>query len=224
MLATPKRGLETARDKEKGNRVKNIDEILSGIEGLTDEAKKAIADGVTENYRTIAEVNQKAEKIKQLEESAKEAQAAIEAAKAAGDGNAEALEAANARIAEFEAAEKARNDAAADKKARGEFGEEFAKALGDKKFANSVVEKAVTETAYQLRKNNADMSIEDIIKQAAPDEEGVWANPQRDPHKMPAGTTQGGGVSEITSLEQVKGMTPEEINANWDKIKPLLAN
>ena len=44
----------------------NIEDILttSGAE-LTDEQRSAILDGVKANYRTIAEVEQKAEKIKQ---------------------------------------------------------------------------------------------------------------------------------------------------------------
>ena len=203
--------------------MENIEEILGKVEGLTDEAKKTILDGVKENYRTIAEINQKADKIATLEKANGELSESVKKLEADGGANADEIKALQEKVAAYE--KQAADEAAdkADKEARAKFGEEFAKSLGEKKFANSVVQKAVTEAAYQLRKNNADMGIDEIIKQAAPDEEGVWANPQRDPKKMPQGNQQAGGISSINTIEDVKNMTPEEINKNWDAVKKLLA-
>ena len=85
------------------------------------------------------------------------------------------------------------------------------------------VKEAVTEKAYTLRKANADMPIADILKLAAPDEAGIWANPQTDPHKMPGADGAASGVSPITSLDQLKTMSPDDINKNWADVQKLLA-
>ena len=144
----------------------------------------------------------------------------LEAKKAAESADVDGLK---AKIAEYEEAAKKRTEADEEAKKRAAFDEEFVKALGKKSFANSVVKEAVTEKAYTLRKANADMPIADILKLAAPDEAGIWANPQTDPHKMPGADGAAGGVSPITSLDQLKTMSPDDINKNWADVQKLLA-
>ena len=58
---------------------------------------------------------------------------------------------------------------------------------------------------------------------AAPDEAGIWANPQTDPHKMPGADGAAAGVSPINSLDQLKTMSPDDINKNWADVQKLLA-
>ena len=203
--------------------MKDIKTILQEQAGdLGEDVRSAIEKAVMENYRTVNEVNSKADKIAQLEAANKEAAETIAAMKSAGEGDAEALKAAQAKIAEFEKAEEQRKTNEADKQARADFADEFEKALGGKKFSNSIVGGAVTEAAYKMRSANPDMPIADIIKATAPDEPGIWENPQRSPHKMPE-STKGSGLQEVTSLEQIKTMTPNEINKNWDAVSKLLA-
>lgn len=200
--------------------LQNIEEILkaNGIEG---DAATAIAKAVGENYKTVAEVEQKAKKLAETQAALETANKALdEAKKAAESADVDGLK---AKIAEYEEAAKKRTEADEEAKKRAAFDEEFVKALGKKSFANSVVKDAVTEKAYTLRKANADMPIADILKLAAPDEAGIWANPQTDPHKMPGADGAAGGVSPITSLDQLKTMSPDDINKNWADVQKLLA-
>lgn len=201
--------------------MKDIRTILSeaGIEG--DQAE-AIGKAVLENYRTIAEVEQKAAKAQSLaEENAKLAEE-LSKVKELDGSNAEELEQAKARIAEFEAESQARKQAEDEKARKLAFDEEFAKGTEGREFAGSIVRDAVAAKTRALREANPDMSFDDALKQAVGDGRGVWANPQRDPRKMPQ-AQQGGGVGEVQTLEQVKGMSSEEINKNWEAISALLA-
>ena len=200
--------------------LQNIEEILkaNNIEG---DAATAIAKAVGENYKTVAEVEQKAKKLTETQAALDNANKALdEAKKAAESADVDGLK---AKIAEYEEAAKKRTEADEEAKKRAAFDEEFGKALGKKAFANSVVKEAVTEKAYTLRKANADMPIADILKIAAPDEAGIWANPQTDPHKMPGADGAAAGVSPITSLDQLKTMSPDDINKNWADVQKLLA-
>lgn len=200
--------------------LQNIEEILkaNNIEG---DAATAIAKAVGENYKTVAEVEQKAKKLTETQAALETANKALdEAKKAAESADVDGLK---AKIAEYEEAAKKRTEADEEAKKRAAFDEEFGKALGKKAFANSVVKEAVTEKAYTLRKANDDMPIADILKLAAPDEAGIWANPQADPHKMPGADGAAAGVSPITSLDQLKTMSPDDINKNWADVQKLLA-
>lgn len=200
--------------------LQNIEEILkaNGIEG---DPAKAIVKAVGENYKTVAEVEQKAKKLTETQAALDTANKALdEAKKAAESADVDGLK---AKIAEYEEAAKKRTEADEEAKKRAAFDDEFGKALGKKAFANSVVKEAVTEKAYTLRKANADMPIADILKIAAPDEAGIWANPQTDPHKMPGADGAAAGVSPITSLDQLKTMSPDDINKNWADVQKLLA-
>lgn len=202
--------------------MEDIKAILAKHEGIDAETAQAIESAVLENYRTKAETDQKAERIKALEAQNAELSDAVKKAQADGEGSAEAMQALQAKVKEFEEAENARKAKADDDAARAKFADEFAAELGERKFANSVVEDAVTEAAYQLRKANPDMSAKDILAQAAPDEAGIWENPQQPPHPMQTGS--GSDLSTVTSLEQVKNMSADEINKNWDAISKLLAS
>jgi ABC-type glutathione transport system ATPase component len=61
-------------------------------------------------------------------------------------------------------------------------------ALGGKSFANSMTRSAVLDRAWQRHQSNPDERAADTLAAVVGDEPGVWANPQSDPHKMPAGS------------------------------------
>lgn len=201
--------------------MQTIDEILAsaGIEG---DAAEAVKKGVQENYRTIAEVQEKAAKIQQLKDEAQKAADEFAKLKELDGTNAEEFEKAKARIAELEASvnERAKQDEESAKAKQ--FAEKFAEATKGKEFAGDLVRDAVASKARALTDANPDMTIEDAIDRVVGDGRGVWANPQRDPHKMPQ-SQQGGGVPAVTSLEQVKSMSADDINKNWEAIQSLLA-
>lgn len=199
--------------------MKNIEDILkdAGVEG---EQAQSIAKAVGENYRTIAEVEQKTKKLADTQAALDNANKALEEAQKAAE--AADVDGLKAKLAEYEQAAQKRAEEDAENQSRAKFDEEFANGLNGRKFANSVVKDAVTAKAYQLRKGNADMPIEDIIKLAAPDETGIWENPQQAPHKMPAGDSAAQSMPSITSLDQLKEMSPDDINKHWGEVQKLL--
>lgn len=202
--------------------MENIETILAGIEGLTEEQAAAIKKGVGDNYRTIAEVQGKGAKLEAATKQIEELQAELAKAKELDGSNAEQMEAFRAKIEELEKAaadRKASEDAAAKRDA---FAKEFGEATKDKAFANDLTKQAVFDKAFELRGSNPDMAFDAVLSQVTDGMEGIWANPQRDPHKQPAGAQ--GGTSPITSKDQLKGMSAAEINANWDTVKELLKN
>lgn len=200
--------------------MRDIDAILEDA-GITGEQAEKVKAGVLEGYRTIAEVQQKAEKVKALTEE--NAQLADELAKVKElDGsNAEQVAQLKESIAQLQAKADERK-AADEEKAKAEtFAQGFEEATKGKAFAGDLVREAVMGKARKLSDANPDLSIADAIDRVVGDGQGVWANPQRDPHKMPT-DQQGGGVPEVTSLDQVKTMTPDDINRNWGAISALL--
>lgn len=201
--------------------MQDIDSILEAA-GITGDAAEAVRNGVAENYRTIAEVQEKAAKIQQLKEAAQQTADELSKLKELDGTNAEAVEAAKARIAELEAAAKEREAKDAEAAKAEQFEADFSKATEGKQFAGPLVREAVASKARALVDANPDMTVEDAIERAVGDGEGVWRNAQRDPHKMPAGV--GGGVPTVNSLEELKSMSADDINENWDAIKALLGS
>lgn len=199
--------------------MQNIEEILAAA-GIDGEVAAGIAKSVGENYRTIAEVEQKAKKVDSLAAKLKETEDALTAAKEAAAS--EDVEGLKKKLAEYEEAAKAKAAKEAEDAKRAAFSDTFEKALGERKFANKLVADTVKEKAYQTASANPDMKIGDIVDGIVGDGAGIWENPQQAPHKMPQGGSQGGHGGAITSLDQVKGMSADEINRNWDSIKQLL--
>lgn len=203
-----------------GGTLENIESILNGIEGLTDEQAKAISEGVKANYRTVAEVEGKTAKLKEAQGKLEAMEQELSKAKELEGGNAEQLEAFKARIAELEeASEEAKAKSAAEAK-RSAFKAEFAKVTEGKQFANSLTENAVFERMFTLSEGNPDMSAGEALAKATEGMEGLWANAQRDPKKQLAGAV--GGTPILTSVDQLKTMSADDINANWDTVKKLL--
>lgn len=205
--------------------MENIMQILTGLEIEVPEGKRdALNKAVAENYKTVAEVNAKAEKIAALEKSLDEANAAIEAAKGADATNADEIAKMQERIKAYEDAEAARAAEAAEAEKRGAFDADFEKALDGRKFASELTRAAVADKVYGIAANNPDMQVSEIIKSVIGDDD-VFANPQQDVKKMPntgIGSTGSNGV--IQSLDQLHGMSVDEIRARMGEIDNLIKN
>lgn len=203
--------------------MQDIQDILKaqGIE-VTEEQMKAIKNGVLENYRSKAETEAKAAKVKELETQLEKANAALESASKVDPAKSEEIEALKTQIAEYEKAETERKTKEAETASRSDFKAKFDAEIGAKKFVSKVVGDAIFNAAYTTAKANPDMSIADVLKTATGDDKGIFANPQADPEKMPMGEPTAQGVQPIQSLEQVKGMSVEDVRKHMDEINKLL--
>lgn len=208
--------------------MKNIKDIIGELEIELDDAKLVeLEKAVLENYRTVAEVENKQIRISELEGQLATANEALEAAKNADVTNADEVQKMREKISAYEAADEERKAQTEEEKARQEFEERFQSAVGDKKFANDIVRGAVSDKAYAVAKANPDMDLSAILGGIVGDSDGVWMNPQQDPKKMPGSGDNGGakaGMQSIQNVEDLKGMSVDEIRAHMDEVNKVLAN
>lgn len=208
--------------------MKNIKDIIGELGIELDEAKLGdLEKAVLENYRTVAEVENKQSRISELEQQLATANEALEAAKNADVSNADEVQAMRDKIAAYEKADEERKAQTEEEKARQEFDEKFVKTVGDKQFVNDIVRGAVADKAYAIAKANPDMDVAAILGGIVGDAEGVWQNPQQTVKKMPAASGNGGsaaGTQAIQNIEDLKGMSVEEIRAHMDEVNKVLSN
>lgn len=208
--------------------MKNIKDIIGELGIELDEAKLGdLEKSVLENYRTVAEVENKQSRISELEQQLATANEALEAAKNADMGNTDEVQAMRDKIAAYEKEDEERKAQTEEEKSRKEFEEKFGKAVGDKKFVNDIVRGAVADKAYAIAKANPDMDVAAILGGIVGDAEGVWQNPQQSVKKMPAASGNGGsaaGTQTIQNIEDLKGMSIEEIRAHMDEVNKVLSN
>lgn len=166
----------------------NIEQILSEIEGITDDQRKAIISGVNENYRTKAETDSKAQRISALEKEVEEYKQSVEKLQ----GESQEIENLKQQIADFEAAdEKRKNDEIeADKAAS--FAKTFDDAVASRKdgtgtaFANDLMRESVLAKVREMCEGDTTIGVSEAIESVTKNVAGVWANPQkREPAKMP---------------------------------------
>lgn len=208
--------------------MKNIKDIIGELGIELDEAKLGdLEKAVLENYRTVAEVENKQSRISELEQQLATANEALEAAKNADVSNADEVQAMRDKIAAYEKADEERKAQTEEEKARQEFDEKFVKTVGDKQFVNDIVRGAVADKAYAIAKANPDMDVAAILGGIVGDADGVWQNPQQTVKKMPAASGNGGsaaGTQTIQNIEDLNGMSVEEIRAHMDEVNKVLSN
>lgn len=165
--------------------VKGIKQIVADMGlGLSEEQVSELDKAVREEYVTRAE---HAEKVARIEALTQQVEDLSERAKQL-DGDASKLEELRQQVAAYERAEADRKAEEAEGKARKAFEQQVDEALGGKSFANSMTRSAVLDRAWQRHQSNPDERAADTLAAVVGDEQGVWANPQSDPHKMPAGS------------------------------------
>lgn len=208
--------------------MENIKDIIGELGIELDEAKLGgLEKAVLENYRTVAEVENKQSRISELEQQLATANEALEAAKNADVSNADEVQAMRDKIAAYEKADEERKAQTEEEKARQEFDEKFGKAVGGKQFVNDIVSGAVADKVYAIAKANPDMDVAAILGGIVGDAEGVWQNPQQTVKKMPAASGNGGsaaGTQTIQNIEDLKGMSVDEIRAHMDEVNKVLSN
>ena len=208
--------------------MKNVKDIIGELGIELDGAKLGdLERAVLENYRTVAEVENKQSRIGELEQQLATANEALEAAKNADVGNADEVQAMRDKIAAYEKADEERRAKTEEEKARREFDEKFGEAVGGKQFVNDIVRGAVADRAYAIAKANPDMDVAAILGGVVGDAEGVWQNPQQTVKKMPAAGGNGGsasGTQAIQNIEDLKGMSVDEIRAHMDEVNEVLSN
>lgn len=180
--------------------MKDIKAILKEHgEALSDEQRDAIISAVGENYRTIEEVEKKAERIKTLEE---QNQALTEqVGKLEGDG--EELENLREKVKAFQQAEETRKAEQDEQQKRDSFRVLFDKAVGENEFTNDLIKETIFEKAYNECKDNAAINASDALKKFTQDKDGIFKNPQQDPAKMPT-------AEQVSSKNVDKGKTAAE--------------
>lgn len=207
--------------------MKDIKAILETVE-LTDEQKQSIISEVNENYRTIDEVEKKASKIEELttqNAALTEQVDTLNASVESLEGTSKELETLKAQVQEFNAAEERRKNEQAEAEKRTAFEQRFDAALGDRKFTNAFTRDAILNQAFEHCAANAGASAEDAIKALTDGKDGIWENPQNSVNNMPAATDDGDGTTgtPIKTLDDVKKLTPEQINENWETVSKLLS-
>lgn len=168
--------------------MRNIEQILAEVEGLTDEQKSEITKGVTENYRSIEEVTKKTDRITELEGKVTEYEESI--GKLEGDN--QELEALKAKVTEYEEAETKRKAEAEEAEKLATFTKQFDDAVKNRdvgnQFANDMMRDSVLTKVRALCAQDEAKGISEAIEEVTKDVPGIWKNPQQPAHKMPNGT------------------------------------
>lgn len=165
---------------------------------LPEETRKAIASAVIKNYRTIAEVTKKDERIKELETDKDALEKQVTELEATGNE----IDELKATVEQYKAKDEQRKAEAAKAAAREAFRTQFDSAVGDKKFANDLMRESVFDKVYSLCGETSGLGANEALEQVTKDLEGVWQNPQKDPHRMPSGDLTGYEKKSATSKKE----------------------
>lgn len=174
--------------------MKNIEQILGEVEGLTDEQKSEITKGVTENYRTVAEVKTKTDRITELEGEVSTYKESIEAL----EGDSKKLDELKAKVAEYEEAEEKRKTEAEEQAKATAFEKNFDEAIKNRSaeqgnsFVNDMMRDSVLTKVRKMCAEDESKGIAEAIDAVTKDVSGVWKNPQQPVHKMPNNTGAAG--------------------------------
>lgn len=172
--------------------MKNIQTILEELQiDLSDETRDALVKSVNENYRTIAEVQAKSEKLEkqaeQIEQLTAQANELAEQAQAL-EGSTETIENLKKQIAEYNEAEEQRTATEAENKKRADFKELFDAACDGRSFANDLIASSIFEKAYSACSSKTGANVADVLHELTDGIDGVWKNPQQAAEYMPTGT------------------------------------
>ena len=156
--------------------MKNFETILAdaGIT-VTDEQKKAISDGVKENYKPIADYNNQVEKIKSLDDKVKSTETALKAF----DGvDAEALK---KQIADLQTDLKKKDDDYASQIADRDFSEIVKDSIAKANGKNAKAIKALLDIDTLKGSKNQKEDIEKAIKELSEAEDSKMLFGEPDP-------------------------------------------
>lgn len=125
-----------------------------------------------------------------------------------------------AKLEEYQKADEARRKAEQEAAAHAALVERFNKVKGDREFSSPYAESGVMDAFRQAIADPANTGKGDaelfdtLTKDAA-----VWKNPQQVKVTIPGAENHGGTTY---TREQIRAMTPEQINANWADVSASL--
>lgn len=198
-----------------------------GLE-IPEDNKAEFEKKVAENYKTTAEVDKK---VKKLESERDDFKAKYEDADTALKGfegiDKEEIE---KQLKEYkERAEKAETEYK-DKLYQRDFEDALNTAMGEYKFTSTFAQKAIMEEVKNaglklqdgkiLGLNDLISTIKEKDSSAFVDEEQATAQQNAAKFTQPLKKTQSQGA--VFTVDQIKSMTPAEINANWESIQNTL--
>ena len=205
-----------------------------GIE-VGEERREGFRKEFFEQFKTAAEVTRNAEKAKADKERIAELEAQVDElnaniAKLDGESGASAdtIAELQKQVEAYKAADDERKAAAKAKADREAFDGIYAEALEGfakkgRTLNGGLVGEAVAEKAYKMHGENPAMGIADIIEAITKDDPSAWANPQQDPKNMPKPGAANGDKLTISTREDIKKLSTQQINDNWDTISKILS-
>ena len=190
------------------------DESLT-LEQFTERTKDMkLADLTSGEYVAKGKYDDDVKKAKEDLKTAKDTIATLEAAK----GDTEALQ---AELDKYKQADEARQKAEQEAASHAALVERFNGVKGDREFSSQFAESGLLDAFSKAISDpaNTGKGDKDLFDALTKDAAGVWKNPQQETVKVPGVTTTGG--TQYTR-EQIRAMTPEQINANWADISASL--
>lgn len=179
-------------------------------------ASMKLADLSTGDYVAKGKADKDRDKIKALEAQLAERDSTIKALEQA-KGDAEAMQ---AELDKYKAAEAERAAAEEAAKTDAILTKAAESALEGKDFVNDFTRQhfvTALKTALSDPANRGKGAAE-LFAEMTKDATGIFVNPQQEPLKI----APVGGKNQHYTHEQIRAMTPDEINANFDAIKASL--
>ena len=194
-------------------------EIFKGesltLEQFTERtANMKLADLSTGEYVAKGKYEADVKKARDDLKTAKDTIATLEANK----GDTDALQ---AELDKYRQADEARQKAEQEAAAHKAMEDRFNAVLGDKQFANDLVRNGTMDAFFRALNDHANTGKGDkeLFEALTKDAAGIWKNPQQETVKI-AGVNTAPGAK--YTAEQIRAMTPEQINANWADVSASL--
>ena len=126
-----------------------------------------------------------------------------------------------AKLEEYQKADEARQKAEQEAAAHAALVERFGKVKGDREFSSKFAEAGLLDEFNKAINDHANTGKGDkeLFDALTKDAAGIWKNPQQEKVKID-GVNNTPGVK--YTREQIRAMTPEQINANWADVSASL--
>lgn len=194
-------------------------EIFKG-ESLTLEqfnertAEMKLADLSTGDYVAKGKYDADVKKARDELKTAKETISTLEANK----GDTEALQ---AELDKYKQADEARQKAEQEAAAHAALVERFGKVKGDREFSSKFAEAGLLDEFNKAINDpaNTGKGDKELFDALTKDAAGLFKNPQQEPVKI-AGVNTAPGAK--YTADQIRAMTPEQINENWADVSASL--
>lgn len=126
-----------------------------------------------------------------------------------------------AKLEEYQKADEARQKAEQEAAAHAALVDRFGKVKGDREFSSKFAEAGLLDEFNKAIKDpaNTGKGDKEIFDALTKDAAGLFKNPQQEPVKI-AGVNTAPGAK--YTADQIRAMTPEQINANWADVSASL--